>query len=104
MQNLDALFTVFLPFYFRGETATFVASLETGGLSAADTKVTWMKDGKVVSADPAGLKLKLTENLKSGLISLEVKECNATADAGQWAVIAANSKGQAKAAFSLNVH
>jgi len=88
----------------RGETATFVASLETGGLSAADTKVTWMKDGKVVSADPAGLKLKLTENLKSGLISLEVKECNATGDAGQWAVIAANSKGQAKAAFSLNVH
>ena len=65
-----------------------------------DTKVTWMKDGKVVGELP--LKIKINQS-GAGLLSLEVKDC-ADGDAGQWAVIAANSKGQTKAAFSLNVH
>ena len=58
-----------------------------------------MKDGKVVSGDQP-LKVKVSQN--KALLSLDVKDC-ASGDAGQWAVIASNSKGEAKAAFSLNV-
>jgi len=59
-----------------------------------------MKDGKVIGSEQP-LKLKVSQN--KALLSLDVKDC-ADGDAGQWAVIATNAKGEAKAAFSLNVH
>ena len=61
--------------------------------------MSWMKDGKVLSEVP--MKLKLNQN--KALLSLDIKDCS-EADAGQYAVIASNPKGEVKAAFSLNVH
>jgi len=78
----------------KGESAAFVTNLD----KSVD-KVTWMKDGKVLSEVP--LKIKINQN--KALLSLDIKDCS-EGDAGQYAVIAANSKGDAKSAFSLNVH
>jgi len=78
----------------KGESAAFVSSVD----KAVDT-VTWMKDGKILSEAP--LKIKINQN--KALLSLDIKDCS-EADAGQYAVIAASSKGDAKSAFSLNVH
>jgi len=82
----------------RGAAASFVATLTAP--PGPDTRVTWMKDGKVIGSEQP-LKLKVSQN--KALLSLDVKDC-ADGDAGQWAVIATNAKGEAKAAFSLNVH
>jgi len=81
----------------KGDAAAFVAGLEKAEIDA----VTWMKDGKVLAEAP--LKVKMNQNKATGLLTLDVKDAG-EGDAGQYAVIAANSKGEAKAAFSLNVH
>ena len=78
----------------KGDSAAFVT-----GLDKAVDKVTWMKDGKVMSEVP----LKIKINQTKALLSLDIKDCG-EGDAGQYAIIATNSKGEAKAAFSLNVH
>ena len=59
----------------KGEAASFVASLAAS--LTPDTKVTWMKDGKVVGELP--LKIKINQS-GAGLLSLEVKDCSGAVD------------------------
>ena len=78
----------------KGDAAAFVASLDK-----AVESVTWMKDGRVMADVP--MKIKINQN--KTLLTLDIKDCG-EADAGQYAVIASNSKGEIKSAFSLNAH
>merc|ERR1712228_587697 len=66
----------------RGSSASFEAEL-----NSAPTRVMWMKDG-------------ITS--KGSKVTLDILECS-TADAGQYALIVSNKKGDSKSAFSLNV-
>jgi hypothetical protein len=81
----------------RGESAAFVTELEAG--AADPINATWMKDGKVVKEQPMKIRL----SCKKTIISLDISDCG-EADAGQYACIVSNKKGEVKAAFSLNVH
>ena len=78
----------------KNGTASFMADL-----SETPKEVSWMKDGRQLSEAP----MKLRMQAKKGKLSLDVMECGPT-DAGQYAVIVAGEKGEAKAAFSLNVN
>lgn len=77
----------------RGSAASFEADL-----SSAPTNVVWMKDGKEVKEQP--MKHRITA--KGTKVTLDILECS-TADAGQYALIVSNKKGDSKSAFSLNV-
>jgi len=46
--------------------------------------------------------MKYRMTAKGNRLGLDILECS-TADAGQYAVLVTNKKGEAKAAFSLNV-
>ena len=81
----------------RGDSASFVAELEPG--AADPINATWMKDGKVLNEQAMKVKL----NIKKTIISLDLSDCG-SGDAGQYACIVANNKGEVKSAFSLNVH
>lgn len=81
----------------RGDSAAFVAELEPG--AADPINATWMKDGKVLKEQPMKVRL----SCKKTIISLDLSDCGA-GDAGQYACIVSNSKGEVKAAFSVNVH
>jgi hypothetical protein len=77
----------------RGAAASFEATL-----NAAPATVAWMKDGTEVKEQP--MKHRITAS--GNKVCLDVMEC-ATGDAGQYALIVTNKKGESKAAFSLNV-
>jgi len=77
----------------RGAAASFEAELK-----AAPTRISWMKDGKEVKEQP--MKHRITSS--GTKVSLDILECG-TADAGQYALIVSNKKGDSKSAFSLNV-
>lgn len=77
----------------RGAAASFEATL-----SAAPGSVSWMKDGREVKEQP--MKFRVTQS--GNKVGLDILEACA-ADAGQYALIVANKKGDSKAAFSLNV-
>jgi len=77
----------------RGSSASFEAEL-----AAAPVSVVWMKDGKEVKEQP--MKHRITA--KGNKVGLDILECS-TADAGQYALIVTNKKGDSKAAFSLNL-
>merc|ERR1719419_695258 len=77
----------------RGSSASFEAEL-----NSAPTRVMWMKDGKEVKEQP--MKHRITS--KGSKVTLDILECS-TADAGQYALIVSNKKGDSKSAFSLNV-
>ena len=77
----------------RGSAASFEADL-----SSAPNNVVWMKDGKEVKEQP--MKHRITA--KGTKVTLDILECS-TADAGQYALIVSNKKGDSKSAFSLNV-
>jgi len=81
----------------RGDSAAFVAELEAG--AADPLKATWMKDGKELKEQP--MKIKFT--CKKTIVSLNISD-SGSGDAGQYACIISNNKGDVKAAFSLNVH
>jgi len=81
----------------RGDSAAFVAELEAG--AAEPLNATWMKDGKELKEQPMKIKL----SCKKTLVSLNISD-SGSGDAGQYACIVSNSKGDVKAAFSLNVH
>jgi len=78
----------------RGLKATFTADLD----KIAET-VTWMKDGKQITEQAGKFRISKTGTK----ISFEISNCSQS-DSGQYAVIAANKKGENKAAFSVNVH
>jgi len=77
----------------KGGAASFEAEL-----NSAPSSVSWMKDGKEVKDTP--MKYRITS--KGTKVGLDILECS-TADAGQYALIVTNKKGDSKAAFSLNV-
>ena len=77
----------------RSAAATFEAEL-----NCSPSSVSWMKDGKEVKEQP--MKHRITTS--GNKISLDILECS-SGDAGQYAVIVANKKGENKAAFSLNI-
>ena len=81
----------------RGDSAAFVAELEPGATDPVNA--TWMKDGKVLQEQAMKIRL----SCKKTIISLNISDCG-TGDAGQYACIVSNNKGEVKAAFSLNVH
>merc|ERR1719297_638376 len=72
----------------RGAAASFEAQL-----SAAPGSVSWMKDGREVKEQPMKFRVTQSGN-KVGLDILEV----CAGDAGQYALIVANKKGDSKAA------
>jgi len=85
----------------------FPASLTVAKAAAASFEATlnsppattsWMKDGKEVKEQP--MKHRITAS--GNKVCLDVMECS-TADAGQYALIVTNKKGESKAAFSLNI-
>ena len=78
----------------RGGSATFVTEI-----SAAPKKVSWMKDGREMAEIP--MKVKMTAN--KAKLSLDIMDCGPN-DAGQYALIVVNDKGETKSAFSLNVN
>ena len=67
-------------------------------LNGPPATVTWMKDGKEVKEAP--MKHRITSS--GNKVMLDVMEV-ATTDAGQYALIVTNKRGESKAAFSLNV-
>lgn len=77
----------------KGNSASFEAELDS-----APTTIAWMKDGKEMKEQS----MKYRMRTQGGKIGLDILECS-QADAGQYALITTNSKGEAKAAFSLNV-
>jgi len=77
----------------RGLAASFEAVVNT-----APTSVIWMKDGKEVKEQP----MKYRVAMQGKKLTLDIMECS-TGDAGQYALIVANKKGESKAAFSLNI-
>lgn len=77
----------------RGTSASFEASL-----NCSPATVSWMKDGKEVKEQP--MKHRITSS--GNKVCLDVMECS-IADAGQYALIVTNKKGESKAAFSLNI-
>ena len=77
----------------RGASASFEAEL-----NCPPSSVTWMRDGKEVKEQP--MKHRITS--KGNKVCLDILECG-TSDAGQYALIVTNKKGDSKAAFSLNV-
>jgi len=77
----------------RGASASFEADL-----NCSPNSVTWMRDGKEVKEQP--MKHRITS--KGNKVCLDILECG-TSDAGQYALIVTNKKGDSKAAFSLNV-
>jgi len=81
----------------RGDSAAFVAELEAG--ASEPLNATWMKDGKELKEQPMKIKLSCNKTL----VSLNISDCG-SGDAGQYACIVSNNKGEVKAAFSLNVH
>jgi hypothetical protein len=81
----------------RGDSAAFVAELEAG--AADPLNATWMKDGKELKEQP----MKIKFSCKKTIVSLNISDSGA-GDAGQYACIVSNNKGDVKAAFSLNVH
>ena len=58
-----------------------------------------MKDGKVLKEQA----MKVRISCKKTILSLDISDCGEH-DAGQYACIVSNNKGEIKAAFSLNVH
>lgn len=78
----------------RGSAASFEAEL----LSGPPASVLWTKDGREIREQ--AMKYRMTA--KGNRLGLDILECS-TADAGQYAVLVTNKKGEAKAAFSLNV-
>lgn len=81
----------------RGDSAAFVAELESG--ASDPLNATWMKDGKELKEQPMKIKFSCNKTL----VSLNISDSGA-GDAGQYACIVSNSKGDVKSAFSLNVH
>jgi len=81
----------------RGGSAAFVAELEAG--ASDPINATWMKDGKELKEQPMKIKLSCNKTL----VSLNISD-SGPGDAGQYACIVSNNKGEVKAAFSLNVH
>ena len=81
----------------RGDSSAFVAELEGG--AADPPNATWMKDGKVLKEQA----MKVRISCKKTILSLDISDCGEH-DAGQYACIVSNNKGEIKAAFSLNVH
>lgn len=77
----------------RGSSACF-----TGELTAPPTSLIWMKDGKEIKETP--MKYKITTT--GAKMSLDIMECS-PADAGQYALIVSNKKGESKSAFSINI-
>lgn len=77
----------------RGSAASFEAAL-----NGPPATISWMKDGKEVKELP--MKHRMTTS--GNKVCLDVMECSA-ADAGQYALIVTNKKGESKAAFSLNI-
>jgi len=77
----------------RGSAASFEAVM-----SGPPTSVIWMKDGKEVKEQP----MKHRVSSQGSKFTLDIMECS-PADAGQYALIVANKKGESKAAFSLNI-
>jgi len=63
-----------------------------------ETPARKMKDGTEVKEQP--MKHRITS--KGTKATLDILECS-TADAGQYALIVSNKKGDSKSAFSLNV-
>lgn len=77
----------------KGASASF-----EGVVDSPPSTIAWMKDGKEMKEQS----MKYRMRNQGGKIGLDILECSA-ADAGQYALITTNSKGEAKAAFSLNV-
>jgi len=77
----------------KGSSASFEATL-----TAPPATVTWMKDGKEVKEQPMKHRISSSGNK----VCLDVMECSVS-DAGQYALIVTNKKGESKAAFSLNI-
>lgn len=77
----------------KSASASFEAELDTNPATIA-----WMKDGKEMKEQT----MKYRMRSQGGKIGLDILECSA-GDAGQYAVIVTNNKGESKAAFSLNV-
>ena len=78
----------------RNGSASFAT--ETVGVAK---HISWMKDGKELKEIPLKIKIGVEKNK----LTLDVMDCS-PADAGQYAVIVENDKGESKAAFSLNVN
>ncbi len=78
----------------RSKNASFVAELDQ-----VVKEVIWMKDGKVLKDAPTKVKMTAAKTR----LTLDVLNCSQT-DSGQYAVIVVGEKGEAKAAFSLNVN
>jgi len=77
----------------RSAAASFEAEVD-----GSPTNVIWMKDGREIKQQE--MKYRLTA---SGCkLGLDILECS-TSDAGQYALIVTSKKGEAKAAFSLNI-
>jgi len=70
----------------------------TGELTAPPKSVIWMKDGREIKETP--MKYKLTHS--GARVSLDIMEV-ASSDVGQYALIVSGSKGESKAAFSINI-
>jgi len=77
----------------KGASASF-----EGVVDSPPTTVAWMKDGKEMKEQS----MKYRMRNQGGKLGLDILECT-QADAGQYALITTNAKGEAKAAFSLNV-
>lgn len=77
----------------KGGSACFTAELDQ-----PPTSILWMKDGKEMKEMPMKYKISST----GAKLSLDMMECSSS-DVGQYALIVANMKGEAKAAFSVNI-
>ena len=77
----------------KGAAASFEAEL-----NCSPSSVAWMKDGKEVKEQPMKHRITSTGNK----VGLDILECG-VGDAGQYALIVTNKKGDSKAAFSLNI-
>jgi len=77
----------------RGASASFEAEVD-----APPASLIWMKDGRELKEQ--AMKYRMTS--KGGKVGLDILECS-PGDAGQYALILTNKRGESKAAFSLNV-
>lgn len=77
----------------KSSAASFEAELD-----APPATINWMKDGRELKEQ--GMKYRITN--KGTKLGLDILEC-CVADAGQYALIVTNKKGESKAAFSLNI-
>jgi len=77
----------------KSASASFEADIDS-----PPSTVAWMKDGREIKEQ--GMKYRMT--VKGTKLTLDILECSLT-DAGQYALIVTNKKGESKAAFSLNV-